>query len=320
MPQPQRWTPWCGAGRATRQIGPASSSPTTSTIAPPDRLGPAVAAALDIPYVVAEASRALKRKTGPWAARFAEVDAALAAADAVAAVHAEDAEGLAAVVPPQRLHRLAPFLDAAPFRAAAAARRPSPDGVVRLLAVGMMRPGDKARSYAVLADALGRLRDLPWRLAVVGDGAARGDVEAGFAAAGIQPDRLRFLGDRPSEAMPAVYAEADVLVWPAINEAYGFVFLEAQAAGLPVVGARRGGVPDIVRDGETGLLAAEGDAAAFAAAVAALVTDPDARSRMGAAAVSYIAAGHDLAAGARALDALFAAAATVHAERGRCAR
>jgi glycosyltransferase involved in cell wall biosynthesis len=286
----------------------------------PDRLGPAVAAALRIPYVVVEASRAAKRESGPWAARFAEVDAALAAADAVAAVHAEDAEGLAAVVPPHRLHRLAPFLDTAPFRAAAAARRRSPDGVVRLLAVGMMRPGDKERSYAVLADALGRLGALPWRLAVIGDGPARGAVEAGFAAAGIGGDRLSFLGARPSEAMPAIYAEADVLVWPAINEAYGFVFLEAQAAGLPVVGARRGGVPEIVRHGETGLLADEGDATGFAAAVAELVMDPGARGRMGAAAASHIATGHDLAAGARALDALFAAAAAVHVERDRCAR
>lgn len=286
----------------------------------PDRLGPAIAAGLGIPYLVVEASRAAKRATGPWASRFAEVDAALAAADAVVAVHAEDAEGLAAVVPPARLHRLAPFLDAAPFRTAAGARRAPPADTVRLLAVGMMRPGDKVRSYAVLADALGRLGAQPWQLAIVGDGPARGTVEAAFTAAGIGPDRLRFLGARASEAMPAVYAEADVLVWPAINEAYGFVFLEAQAAGLPVVGARRGGVPEIVRDGETGLLPPEGDAAAFASAVAALLANADARRRMGEAAAAHIAAHHDLRAGAQALDAIFAAAAATHRTRARCAR
>jgi glycosyltransferase involved in cell wall biosynthesis len=285
----------------------------------PDRIGPAVAARLGIPYVVVEASRALKRATGPWAERFREVDAALQAADAVAALHAEDAEGLAAVVPPARLHRLAPFLDAAPFRAAAAGRSPA-TGPVRLLAVGMMRPGDKACSYAVLADALARIADRPWHLSIVGDGPARPEVAAVFAAHGLAADRVTFLGARNSEAMPAVYAAADVLVWPAINEAYGFVFLEAQAAGLPVVGARRGGVPEIVRDGETGLLPPEGDVAAFAASVGQLLADAPARARMGAAAVAHIAARHDLPVAARRLDAILAAAVQSRQERAACAR
>jgi glycosyltransferase involved in cell wall biosynthesis len=285
----------------------------------PDRIGPAVTAALDIPYVVVEASRALKRATGPWAERFGEVDAALAAADAVVAIHGEDAEGLAAVVPPARLHRLAPFVDAAPYRDAAAHREPSA-GVVRLLAVGMMRDGDKARSYAVLAAALARLADRPWRLSVVGDGPARPAVEAAFAAGGLGADRIAFLGARDSEAMPAVYAGADVLVWPAINEAYGFVFLEAQAAGLPVVGACRGGVPEIVSDRETGLLPPEADAAAFADCVGRLLADPSARARMGAAAAAHIAARHDLPVATRSLDAILAAAGRSREGRSACAR
>jgi glycosyltransferase involved in cell wall biosynthesis len=285
----------------------------------PDRIGPAVAARLGIPYVVVEASRALKRSRGPWAERFREVDTALVAADAVAAIHAEDAEGLAPLVPAARLHRLAPFLDASPFRAAAAHRTPSAVPV-RLLAVGMMRPGDKARSYTVLADALARLDDRPWRLSIVGDGPARPEVEAAFLSRGLTGDRVAFLGVRTSEAMPAVYEAADVFVWPAINEAYGFVFLEAQAAGLPVVGARRGGVPEIVRDGETGLLAPEGDAAAFAGCVGAFLADPSARLSMGAAAAAHIAAHHDLPTAARSLDAIFDAASRSREERIACAR
>ena len=285
----------------------------------PDRIGPAVAGRLGIPYVVVEASRALKRATGPWAERFREVDAALAAADAVAAIHAEDAEGLAAVVPPERLHRLAPFLDAAPFRAVATDRAPS-TSLIRLLAVGMMRPGDKARSYTVLAEALARLADRSWHLSIVGDGPARPEVEAAFATRGLAGDRITFRGARASEAMPAVYADADVLVWPAINEAYGFVFLEAQAAGLPVVGARRGGVPEIVRDGETGLLAPEGDVSAFADCVGVLLADPSTRARMGAAAAAHITARHDLPVAARSLDAILAAAVVSRNERSRCGR
>jgi len=284
----------------------------------PDLLGPAVADALAIPYVVVEASRAAKRTHGPWAARQADADRALARADAVAAVHGEDAEGLAAVVPPGRLHRLPPFLDIAPF--AVAAGPPPSDGVPRLLAVGMMRPGGKAASYAVLAAALGRLADRPWRLAIAGDGPARDAVEAAFAAAGLGADRVRFLGRLAEDALPAAYSDADVFVWPAVREAYGFVFLEAQAAGLPVVGADRSGVRAIVRGGETGLLPPEGDAAAFAAALATLLDDAALRRRMGRAAAAHVRRDHGLPAGAARLDALLAAAAAVHAGRPPCAR
>ena len=63
----------------------------------------------------------------------------------------------------------------------------------------------------------------------------------------------------------------DLYLWPAINEAYGMAFLEAQAAGLPVVAGRTGGVPAVVADGVTGLLTPIGDAAAFAGAVARLL-------------------------------------------------
>ena len=62
-------------------------------------------------------------------------------------------------------------------------------------------------------------------------------------------------------------AAADLYLWPAINEAYGMAFLEAQAAGLPVIAGRTGGVPAVVAADETGLLTPVGDAHAFAAAV-----------------------------------------------------
>jgi hypothetical protein len=83
---------------------------------------------------------------------------------------------------------------------------------------------------------------------------------------------------------PATYASADLYLWPAINEAYGMAFLEAQAAGLPVVAGRTGGVPAVVADGVTGVLTPIGDAAAFAAATARLLDDPKARAQLGKAA------------------------------------
>ena len=92
---------------------------------------------------------------------------------------------------------------------------------------------------------------------------------------------MRFAGALPHAELPAVYAGADLYLWPAINEAYGMAFLEAQAAGLPVVAGRTGGVPAVVADGVTGMLTPIGDAAAFAAAVGRLLDDPDERARLG---------------------------------------
>ena len=70
--------------------------------------------------------------------------------------------------------------------------------------------------------------------------------------------------------------------------------LEAQASGLPVVAGASGGVAGIVASGETGLLVAPGDVAAFAAAVRRLVLDGAARSAMGAAALAKVQREHDL--------------------------
>lgn len=263
----------------------------------PDWLGPPVAAALGIPYVAAEASHAPRRAEGPWAAGHRAAAAAIRRAAALVTFSDRDATGLSALVPAERIVRLPPFLDAAPF--AAVIRRPADPP--RLIAVGMMREGDKERSYALLAAALRRLADRPWTLTVVGDGPARPRIEPLY-----DPSRTSFRGALPPESMPQVLAEADLFVWPAVNEAFGMALLEAQAAGLPAVvgaaGGVTGGIAGILRHGETGLLPPAGDEAAFAAAVAALLDDPAQRRTMGEAARANILARHDIAAAAAILD------------------
>ena len=98
---------------------------------------------------------------------------------------------------------------------------------------------------------------------------------------------------------------ADLYVWPACNEAYGMALLEAQAAGVPVVAGREGGVPDIVADGSTGILVEPRSPPALAAAVRALLGDPARRRAMGVTAQARVLARHDLApARARMIDAL----------------
>ncbi|MCB1490787.1 MAG: glycosyltransferase family 4 protein [Rhodobiaceae bacterium] len=266
----------------------------------PDWIGPAVSAALDIPYVIVEASHAEHRRAGPWRTGLEAAERAIRAADAVAVMSARDRRGLAGVVAPEALYDLAPFIDAAPFRGSA---RVPHDGPVRLLTVAMMRHGDKEASYRVLADALSRLGDLDWTLTVAGDGPARDEIAAMFP-----PDRTRFAGMVERDALPALYADADLFVWPGVKEAYGMVYLEAMAAGLPVVGGLDGGVPDVVRDGETGLLRPATDAAAMAEAIRALIGDSALRRRMGDAAAAHVTERHDIGAASATLEAILAAA------------
>jgi glycosyltransferase involved in cell wall biosynthesis len=158
-----------------------------------------------------------------------------------------------------------------------------------------------------LAAALVRLDDLDWQLVIAGDGPARAEIEALF------PARTRFVGEVAPERMPELYAAADIYVWPSVREAYGMALLEAQASGLPAVAGAVGGVGDIVRHGETGLLVREGDVEAFASNVRALLTDPARRERMGARAREVVARDHSLAGAAETLDRVLRDACTVHA-------
>ena len=248
----------------------------------PDWIGPRVADALAIPYVVAEASRASKRAGGPWALGHAGAEAALARADAVFVLTELDRGALERDRPPrQRLIDFPPFLDLAEWPRPARA----PAGTPRLLTVAMMRARDKLASYRLLAQALERLPDLSWTLDVAGDGEARGEVERLLAPFGARV-WLHCRLDAP--ALSRLYADADLFVWPAVNEAYGMALLEAQAHGCPVVAGDHGGVASAMRAGRTGLLVPPGDAAAFAAAVAGLLRDPPRRGALGDAAARFV--------------------------------
>ncbi|HEX3881156.1 MAG TPA: glycosyltransferase family 4 protein [Stellaceae bacterium] len=266
----------------------------------PDHLGPAICDALGIPYVVAEASVAGKRAAGPWAQNHRAVERALRRAEAVIGLNSADRAGVMPLLAePGRWATLAPFIDTAAY-----APGPREAGPVRLIAVAMMRPGDKLASYRVLGAALARLVDLDWRLEVVGDGPARGEVEAALAPLG---DRVEWRGALAARAVAARLAAAGLCVWPAINEAFGMALLEAQASGLPVVAGGSGGVGDIVADGVTGLLVAPGNAEAFAAALGGLIADPARRAAMAAAAVAKARREHDLGAAAARLGEIIAA-------------
>jgi glycosyltransferase involved in cell wall biosynthesis len=251
----------------------------------PDWVGPRVSSALGIPYVVAEGTRAPKRAGGPWALGHRGCEAALDAAHIIYIMNAVDRPALDAARPSgQRLIDLPPFIEAGGH--VVHSDDSGLSDVPYLLTVAMMRPGDKLASYRLLAAALERIVPLPWRLTLVGDGAARAEVEALFAPFG---DRIVMKGAiNDAAALAALYAQADLFVWPAVNEAYGMVFLEAQAAGCPVVAGAFGGVPGVVKDGETGVLTTPGDIDVFARAIATLLAAPERRRSMGRAAREFL--------------------------------
>jgi len=275
----------------------------------PDWIGPPVADALAIPYLAAEASHAPKRAAGQWAFGHAAAAAAIRRADALIVLNPADRACLEPLARDARtLIDMKPFVDAAQYAAPAdrsalrfgmARRYGLDERRVWLLAVAMMRPGDKLLSYRLLAAALGRLPALSWQLLAVGAGAAEDEVRDAFAR--LRPNVV-FTGALPLEELGALYAAADLFVWPAIGEAYGMALLEAQASGLPAVAGASGGVGQVLASEVSGLLAPAGNAAAFAAAVRRLIEAPDERQRMAAAARARVAAEHDIAGAARTLD------------------
>jgi len=117
-------------------------------------------------------------------------------------------------------------------------------------------------------------------LEIVGDGPLRGEIEASVARLGLG-DRVRLLGRVPS-AGPAM-ERASVVVVPSRGEGFGMVALEAMERGRAVIASRVGGLPEIVTEGETGLLVPPDDPAALAAALRELADAPERAAAFGAA-------------------------------------
>jgi glycosyltransferase involved in cell wall biosynthesis len=126
------------------------------------------------------------------------------------------------------------------------------------------------------------------RAVIVGDGPEHAALRA-LAAELRLGDAAQFLGSLPDDAQVArCYRRADVFCLPSVQEGFGIVFLEAMAAGLPIVAARAAAVPEVVPDAEAGLLVPPGDVAALAGALIALLADPGRRAVYGAFGQHYV--------------------------------
>lgn len=250
----------------------------------PDLLGPVLSRRFKIPYVQIEATRAASRLTGPWA-RFAK--AAHDASDAASVIFFLTANDLIALKrdsnPAQRLVHLPPFLPRDDLPSAADCAAPGRP----MLTAGMMRAGDKAASYAILAEALGQLETPDWHLEIAGDGPDRSRVEELMAPFG---DKVCFLGQLDRAQMAQAYNRASLFVWPGVNEAFGMVYLEAQAAGLPVVAQDRPGVRDVLA--QTANPRPEDGPAALSRRIDALLRDPQARQAAASAGRDHVLRRH----------------------------
>lgn len=121
----------------------------------------------------------------------------------------------------------------------------------------------------------------PLRLLLIGEGPERPPSEALVRSLGLSDD-VEFLGFQ--QTLAEAFARSDVFLLPSQNESFGLAALEAQSCGLPVVASHVGGLPEVIREGETGFLLPVGDVAGMAAAVLRLLADEALQARMRAAA------------------------------------
>lgn len=125
-----------------------------------------------------------------------------------------------------------------------------------------------------------------WSLRVAGDGDDRARLEA--LAAQLAPGRVVFLGRISDAELHALYASCAFFALPSAKEGFGIVYAEAMAHGKPALGLARGGVPDVIRDDENGMLLPTAEVPSLAKALSSLIGDPALRARLGAAAAATV--------------------------------
>ncbi len=145
-----------------------------------------------------------------------------------------------------------------------------PDSDSLLLYVGRLSAEKQIERIRPVLDALPQAR-----LALVGDGPHRAQLEKAF-----EGTATTFVGYLGGEELAGAFASADAFLFPSSTETLGLVLLEAMAAGCPVVGANRGGIPDIVTDGINGCLYDPDDDASLTAATLRLLASPERREQL----------------------------------------
>lgn len=215
--------------------------------------------------------------------------AVLRRADAVCST-SEDMARAVRQVGYERPVAVVPFgVDVERFAVRGSSEQVDPDG--RCIVVGTVKVLDRVYGVDLLLEAIAEVHrrlqhrtppgpDL--RAVIVGDGPERRALEALATRLGIE-HITRFDGWVPHAAVPGALLGLDVYVALSRAESFGVAVVEASATGAPVVVSRVGGLPEVVDDGETGLVVAAGDVGAAADAIERLVLDPSLRAALGQA-------------------------------------
>jgi glycosyltransferase involved in cell wall biosynthesis len=266
----------------------------------PDLLGAAVCRQAALPYVVFQGCYSTKRKRDwrTWPG-YVMNRRALCTARLVLSNRREDMVNLQRLLPPDRLGYVAPGIHPEDFSfdeaARSALRRDWNVGEEPvILSAAMFRPDVKTEGLAWVIRACGELfrRGKAVHLVIAGDGQERPRLQK--LADEQLPGRTRFVGKLPRNEMNRFYSAGDIFAFPGIRESLGMVYLEAQSCGLPVVAFANGGIPEVVRDQETGFLVPLFAFEPYLQALDRLLSDKGLRRKMGQEGQKYVRQTHDL--------------------------
>jgi glycosyltransferase involved in cell wall biosynthesis len=207
----------------------------------------------------------------------------------------------------ERIHRIYHGIDLRKF-CPDDADAPAASPEATLLSVGRLIP-KKGLEFLVEAMQLLHAEGRRVKLRIVGAGPEQGTLERQIGTAGLR-GAIELLGARPHEELPRLYREATACVLPCVitedgdRDGIPNVLVEAMRMGVPVVSTAISGIPELVRDGETGLLVSPRDAAALAQAIRRLLDDANLRRQLIANAKARVTSEFDLDRNAERLRAL----------------
>jgi glycosyltransferase involved in cell wall biosynthesis len=187
--------------------------------------------------------------------------------------------------------------------------RERPDGSIEILCVASY---EEVKGHRYLVEACAKLagRGVDFRCHLVGEGPLRAEVEDQIRKSGLT-ERVVVHGGLPRDKVIALLSQVDVVTLPSVltkqgkKEGIPVALMEGMASGLPVVSSRLSGIPELVEDGVSGILAEPRDAEGLAAALETLAKDPGLRARLGAAGREKVLRDFNLRRNALALADLF---------------
>lgn len=247
----------------------------------PDWIGPKVSKALNIPYATIEAA-----KTGQggaedlWKPWREEAQAGIIAANLHLVFKPSDRDYLSKLLGSEKnLQTFNTFIDAENIQLANKMKLPVhwDKNVPILITTGMMRKGKKLENFHMLAETLTGLNEA-FNLIIVGGGPEEQEIKQAFS--NLDENQIYWTGVIEHSEVLRWMRSSDVFIWPGWKEPIGMVYLEAQLQELPIIAYASMGVPLVVENNKTGLLAPEGDIEALRENTRTLLRDTEFRKKL----------------------------------------